>query len=72
MSVKLTTAQRDVLEIAMRASNGNPWPLIPIQRRKGGAFNRMFERMQDAGLFDSMNRITPAGRSALSQETNDE
>jgi hypothetical protein len=68
MAVKLTKAQRDLLERAVRHPLGNPWPLISMSERAGGAKARCFDRMKADGWFNQSNRITPAGRQALTQE----
>lgn len=62
---KLTKAQRNLLELAARSPTGNPWPLLSVKQRTGGAVGRMFEQMKARGLFDALNCITEAGRAAL-------
>lgn len=67
MTVKLTKAQRCLLERAQRSPDGNPWPAISASERSGGAIWRMFDKMKVRGWFDGFNYITPEGRAALSQ-----
>ena len=59
---KLTSAQLELLEIALRSEDGNPWPLIGMGQRGGGAKHRMMEQLKAAGLFDAANCITNEGR----------
>ncbi len=66
--IVLTKAQRRLLQIALRSPTGNPWMLIGMSARGGGATRRMFEGMIERGLFDGMNRITDLGRSALASQ----
>lgn len=61
----LTSSMLGLLEIALQTEDGNPWPLIGVRQRSGGAKHRMFERMQRAGLFDHTNCITDLGRHAF-------
>lgn len=65
MNAKLTQSARSLLELAARSRDGNPWPLIGIRQRAGGAKSRMFDKLKADGLFDKANRITQAGRVAL-------
>lgn len=69
--MKLTPAQRALLKRAMRSPSGNPWPGVSMSERSGGSLLRMFERMQDNGLFDRDNCITDVGRGALLQESHE-
>ncbi len=62
---KLTRSEQAMLELATRSPTGNPWFLVGVRSRSGGAKKRMFDRMKSAGLFDASNRITDAGRAAL-------
>lgn len=57
-----TRAELAILDRALRAADGNPWPLISIQARTGGAKARMFERMKERGWFDDSNCLTAQGR----------
>lgn len=64
MSLKLTPARRRILDLALRSDSGNPWPLIGMRQRTGGAMTRMFDEMKAQGLFDVCNEITTKGRIA--------
>lgn len=59
-----TRAQRDMLTLALRSETGNPWLLIGMKGRTGGAKSRMFDEMKAKSLFDASNCITEAGRCA--------
>jgi hypothetical protein len=61
----MTRQQRQMLELAARTDDGNPWMFIGIKRRAGGSLSRMFNKMKADGLFDEMNCITEKGRKAL-------
>lgn len=65
--MRLTSAQREFLQLAVRTPSGNPWTMVGIRQRCGGAKLKMFERMKERGFFDDQNRITPAGRKALEE-----
>ena len=56
----LTRGQRDMMK-ARHDESGNPWPFISITQRSGGAKGRTFAKMQDAGLYDRGNNLTPLG-----------
>lgn len=62
---KLTKAQRDMLERAVRDPSGNPLRTYGIRQLAGGAKRRMFDAMKARGWFDEANGITPAGRAVL-------
>lgn len=65
MGEKVTKAQREFLQLALRSPDGNPWRLIGMGQRGGGAKARMFSIMQERGLFGRDNIITDLGRQAL-------
>jgi len=60
VAAKLTRGQRDMVK-ARHDESGNPWPFISITQRSGGAKGRTFAKMQDAGLYDRGNNLTPLG-----------
>lgn len=64
-TIKLTKAQRDLLLLAVRSETGNPWPLVSMSRRGGGALSRMFDGMKARGWFDAANCITSTGRELV-------
>lgn len=63
--VKLTKAQREFLELAVRAPDGCPWRLVGARQMGGGAKLRMFNEMKAKGWFGSGNCVTTAGRAQL-------
>jgi hypothetical protein len=63
MSVrKLTRPECDLIELAMQTEDGNPWPLVGMRQRAGGAKSRMFDRLRREGVFDRDNCLTIEGR----------
>jgi len=62
VSAKLTKRQREALQFAVDSGN-SVW--ATDGDLVGGAFERMIDRMQSAGLVDAEGFPTPAGRSAL-------
>lgn len=66
-STKLTKAQRDMLERAVREPTGEPLRTYGMRQKSGGSIRRMFEMLKSRGYFNDANAITEAGRSALQQ-----
>lgn len=60
-----TRAGTDMLELALRSEGGNPWPLIGMGQRGGGAKSRMFAKLKADGYFDANNSITLLGKNAF-------
>lgn len=56
--------QTDFLELALKSENGNPFPMLSMTQRTGGAKSRMAERLQQAGYLDDGNAITLTGIEA--------
>jgi len=61
LAAGLSKAQRAMLR-GRHTAEGNPWPYISITQRAGGAIDRMFRKLQAAGLYDQGNRLTPLGQ----------
>ncbi len=47
--------------------SGNPWPFISMSQRGGGATSRMFASLQEAGLYDERNCLTPLGQQVAQE-----
>lgn len=66
---RLTKAQRDMLERAVREPTGEPLRTYGRRQMAGGSIRRMYDLLKSRGYFDDRNRITDAGRSALQGST---
>ncbi len=66
--MRLTRAQREMLERAVADPTGNPWPSIEMRRRAGGALSRCFERMRAGSTRETASPTLAAKPSTPTQE----